>query len=224
MRRDIRHGARHRADGVVGHAHGRDAADRDAPMAGRRPATPVIEAGIRTEPPVSVPSAASAISAANHGAGAAAGPPRNALRVPRVSALADHRIGRDDAPCQLLHVGLADQHGALRLESPDHGSVAVGDMVRKVGGAAGGAHACRLDIVFEGDGHAVEEAEPAPPGRRPVAGIGLLPRPLRRGGDHRVKRGIELLDPREATLDRRPRGAGRRGRCGRPWLMFRPRS
>ena len=34
------------------------------PCVGRKPAMPVIEAGIRTEPPVSVPSAASAISAA----------------------------------------------------------------------------------------------------------------------------------------------------------------
>ena len=146
----------------------------------------------------------------DQGAGAAAGAPGNALRVPRIAALAEHRVGRDHTPGELLHVGLADQYRALGLEPPDHGSVAVGDVVGEVGGAAGGAHACRLDVVLERDGHAVQEAEPAPLGGRPVAGIGLFPRPLRRGRRHGVEHGIELLDPREAALDRRPCSAGQR--------------
>ena len=173
---------------------------RDACHGGRNPHR---AAGIRAERGVGHLSR-------DGGAGAAAGAPGNALRVPRIAALAEHRVGRDHAPGELLHVGLADQHRALGPKPADHGGVAVGDVVCEVGGAAGGAHACRLDVVLERDGHAMQETEPAPLGGRPVAGIGFCPRLLRRGRRHGVEHGIELLDPCETAFDRRPRSAGQR--------------
>ena len=114
--RDIRHGARHRADGVVRDADRRDAADRDAPMGGaqardarHRGRNPHRAAGIRAERGVGH-------LGRDGGAGAAAGAPGNALRVPRIAALAEHRVGREHTPGKLLHVCLADQYRALGLQ------------------------------------------------------------------------------------------------------------
>ena len=111
--RGVAHVARERAD--RGRATTRTRSGRTAttrPYVGFSPTTPQSEAGCRTEPPVSVPSAQTASPAGHRRRRPAGRPAGHAVEVPRVVYGSERRVLVRRAHRELVAVRLADQHGA----------------------------------------------------------------------------------------------------------------
>ena len=96
------------------------------PYVGFSPTTPQKDAGMRMEPPVSVPIAAATMPDADRRAGAAARAAGNTFRIERVAHRTEVRIVRRDAVGQFVHVGLAIEDGARLGELFDHRGVRSG--------------------------------------------------------------------------------------------------
>ncbi len=147
---------------------------------GLKPTIPVSAAGMRTEPPVSVPIAIShdAVNDGDRGAGRRAA--RHALAVARIAGGAEMRIGADPGEGELGHVGLGDDHGARRAQTPhDRG---IGGGRRRFFGEDFRAGPRRLagDIeqILDGDDRAIERPERYADGGPRVGGVGRGPRRL----------------------------------------------
>ena len=86
------------------------------------PTTPQHAAGIRIEPPVSLPKATSASPAPTATAEPLDEPPGTSLGVERVDRRSEPRVDPGHPERQLVQVGLADHHhGAFRLGRPGAG-------------------------------------------------------------------------------------------------------
>ena len=111
--------ARHRAR--RGRSSARAGSSRRAGRArsvGLKPTTPQQAAGIRIEPPESVPSAASASPAASAAAEPPLEPPATRPGARGFGTVAEVRVLRRDAVGELVQVRLADDRVAGRLEPP----------------------------------------------------------------------------------------------------------
>ena len=130
-------------------ASGKQPSIGTSPQVGLKPVTPQQAAGIRIEPPESVPSAASARPAASAAAEPPLEPPAIAARVARVRHRAEVLVLGGRAVGELVQVGLADVRVAGRLEQPHR----LGRLARHVLGeqdrAVGGDEPGRVEQVLD---------------------------------------------------------------------------
>ena len=77
---------------------------------------------------------------------------------------------------ELGHVELAQQHRSGLFQAGDDGGVVPGHEVVEHRGAAGGANALGVHLVFDRDGHAVERAAILAAGNLRLGVPGCLPR------------------------------------------------
>src|SRR6266849_5339633 len=192
------HGSRHGADVVERPGQRRDTKETDAAVGGFQPDDAAKSggdadrtAGIRTERTGAQP----------RGYGytrAAAGAARIALHVPGVIDPAEIRTGCDGG--ELVHVELAQQHGAGRVQPLDHRRVISRDLVFEHLGAARGFAARGGDDVFVSERNAVERTAIGATADLVFGYLRLAQRPLGGHGDIAIKLGIERLDAVEVSL------------------------
>ena len=91
----------------------------------------------------------------DHAGRTGAGTAADVIRVEAVRHRAVRRAGADQAGGELVEVGLADEDGAGGAQARDHASVGLG-LVGELGAGGGGRPAGGVDIVLDGEGHAVQ--------------------------------------------------------------------
>ena len=120
---------------------------------------PHSAAGWRMEPPVSVPRARGAWQPATAAAEPPDEPPGTPLGVPWIAA---HLIGavlRGRTHGELVHVGLAEEHGVFGFQALDHMRIVWRDEVAQNPGRTGRDDASGAEHVLDGHGHAGQFAE-----------------------------------------------------------------
>ncbi len=164
---------------------------------------PQYAAGIRIEPPVSVPSAKSQTPAATSAAEPLLEPPDVRLDVERVEG---HAVGRIDAARGVLEqVRLAEQLGPGRAEAGDDGRVALRRRADADGGGVRRHDSAYVDVVLDRHRHTVQRPVDALLGRLEGRDHGVQPRALGLepgvGGEQ-----LEVLPSRNGAA--RPRSPG----------------
>ena len=177
------------------------------PKLGFRPKMPVKPAGMRIDPPPSVPTCKAPMPSAQATAAPPLEPPGVLRDVPRIARDAGERAVGDRLPAELGRGRLADQHRALLAQPRGRRRVLVpGLIARDRAAAAQGRPAPGQQQVLDRGRHAVDQAgrRAAPPAVLGCARIGQ--RALSVDQAERVDRAIEPLDPVEhgaRHLDRR---------------------
>ena len=92
-------------------------------------------------------------------AGAAGRAARGEACAQRIFATAEPGVVVGGAERRFMHVEFAEDHRAAGLECTDDEGVAGGDVVAIVFSAAGGGHTGNVDIVFDRNRNAIEQAE-----------------------------------------------------------------
>ena len=181
------------------------------------PVRPQNAAGWRMEPPVSVPVAAAREPRGHERGAAARRAARHPAGVPRVRDGPAHAVLVRRAHRELVHVRLAERHGAGRRQSLDHGRVERRDVALEHPRAAGRRHGRGDEDVLVGQRQAVEG-----PARLPRRAA-LVGRPRRRaravGVDvhERVQRGAVRVDAFQERVGELDGGAlAARERGGQP--------
>ena len=191
------------------------------------PTTPQKDAGLRSDPPMSEPSASGTIPAASAHAAPPLDPPAErvgstGLRVTPKTGLKVCEPGRE-----LRHVGLADEDRPRLPDPLDQQVVVVGDGVGEDRRAVGRPPALQRVGVLHREGQAVQGAQHVAARLRLVGLRRGRPRPLDVEGHDRVELGVAGRDPgrgaaraarapRSHRRVRRPPGPVRwRGRSGR---------
>src|SRR3989442_14696537 len=82
----------------------------------------------------------------------------NASEVPGIADRAEVRIVGGDAVSELMHVGFAKQDSACAFELCDHHGVFFGNEFAQDFRTSRRSNACRIDIVLQRNGNAVERA------------------------------------------------------------------
>ncbi|MCY1429243.1 hypothetical protein D9M71_451530 [compost metagenome] len=93
--------------------------------------------------------------ARHHRGGTGTGTAADVFRLEGVAHRAIGRTGADQAGGELVEVGLADQDGAGRAQAGDHGRIGFG-AVGELRAGGGGGPAGGVDIVLDGERHAVQ--------------------------------------------------------------------
>ena len=124
------------------------------PKLGFNPATPQYEAGMRIDPPVSVPTAAKQRPAADRSRRAAAGTSGGAARIPRIVGLPEIRM--HGAVRVFQQVGLAEDDGAGLLQVAHQPGIGLRQAWAAGARGEGGWNACHVDQVLDRDRHAVQ--------------------------------------------------------------------
>ena len=162
-----------------------------------KPTTPLQAAGMRVEPPASVPTADRAHAGGERDRGAARGAAAGAVGRPGVARAAEQRrLGVGHVP-ELGRRGLADQDGAGALEARDRDGVLLGHVVLVDGGGERRAHALGVDEVLDVERHAVQGTELGALREGLVGGGGIGERLIRTQGDEAVAGGLHLLGARQ---------------------------
>ena len=136
-------------------ASGKQASSETRPQVGLNPTTAHQAAGIRIEPPESVPSARSAspaASAAALAAARAAGEPAGRARVRHRPVV---RVLRRDPVGELVQVRLADVHVAGLLEQRDRGRGSGGDVLGEEDRAVGRRQTLGVEEILDGQANAL---------------------------------------------------------------------
>ena len=172
------------------------------PRLGRSPTTPQNDAGLRSEPPMSEPSASGTMPDAS----AHAAPPRRAAgragRVDRVERRAEDRVERVRPGRELRHVGLADHRHAGPADPLDDQVVAVGDVVaRRAASRTSSASPATAWVSLNANGSPCSGPTSAPRGERLVGGRAPLAGPLLVERDDRVELGVALGDPGQVQVE-----------------------
>ncbi len=129
-------------------------------------------------------------------AGAAAG---DIVEMPRVFHRAEVRGLARRPHRELVHVGLADEHGTRAREAFDHVRIERRRVVGKHPRTAGRAHARGDEYVLVRDGDAGKRAA-GTPGHRRVGRLGVGQRTLGIDADEGIERRVERGDPVEKTV------------------------
>ena len=122
------------------------------------PTTPQKEAGIRIDPPVSVPVAISAMPVATATPEPPLEPPGVRLRVVGVANRPEVRIVGGDAVRQFVQSGLAEHHRPGGCELFRYRRIAVRDIIREEFRPGRRANPLGPDEVFMSDGDAMQQA------------------------------------------------------------------
>ena len=99
------------------------------PTDGRNPVTPQNAAGIRSEPPRSVPSARAIMPVARAAAPPPVEPPADFVGIPRISRASKHLVERVGAGRKLRAVRLAENHGTRCAQPADDKRIFLGYVV-----------------------------------------------------------------------------------------------
>ena len=194
------------------------------PWLGRRPTVPQKCAGMRTDPPVSVPSEAKTCRAATAAAEAPEDPPGggggggNTRRIPRIAAIAMVPVMAGRAGGEFRGAEGADLDRPGGVQPGENGRRALRDPVVEQDAAGGRDAAGPVEQVLVGDGDAVQR----------TAGFAARPARIRRrrggeralgvDGQEGVENGLLPLDPVEAGrgqfAGRNAAGPEQRRRCG----------
>ena len=161
------------------------------PKLGFSPNTPQQCDGMRTDPPMSVPSSKLVKPAATAAAEPPDEPPVVWPSVPRVVGAAEDLVEGLDVARPARRVGLAEHDRTRGLQPGDRGRVLRGDVVGQLDGAARGTDPLGLDRVLDGDRQAVERAELVATRAGRVGGVGRGSGALGVERDHRVDRRIQ---------------------------------
>ena len=137
-------------------ASGKQPSAETSPYVGLKPTIPQQAAGIRIEPPESVPSAASASPAASAAAEPPLDPTCDAPGRERIRHEAEVRVQRRDAVGELVQVRLADDRVASVLEEAHRLGRPVGHVVGEEDGAVGRRQAGGVEQVLD------REPDPGP--------------------------------------------------------------
>ena len=168
---------------------------------------PANAAGIRIEPPPSVPTCSGPRPAAAAGRGAAARPARRALEVPRIARDAEEQVVRGADPAHGRRVRLAEHDAAGGLQAGHDRRVLGGHVVAIERRAERRAHALGDDEILHGERHAVQRPQRgAALGQRALGGPRFPPCLLGRQRDKRVEARIELVDAIENRAEHLDRG------------------
>ena len=151
-------------------------------LLGFQPTMPQSAAGMRVEPPVSVPIAISHMPSADRDRAARGRAARHARAVERIARRAVMRIGADAGEGEFAHVGLGDDHRAGRAQPLHHRRVGRGEQpfVGQHARARPRHFAGDVEQVLDADDRAVERTER-------LAGLGP-----RIGGIGRGARGLGI--------------------------------
>ena len=171
------------------------------PRDGLMPNRPLMPAGMRIEPPPSLPCANGSIPAAT----AAAAPPLE----PPASRVGSHghRAGAAEVvvgvagEAELGGVGLADADGAGGGQRRDHVVVDVGHEIGRHAGAERRPHTGGVVQVLDRGGDAVQRRQVLAREHGGIGAGGGGQRPLRRHREEGAEAGVEGLDPRERVPD-----------------------
>ena len=160
----------------------------------------------------------------NRGGGPARRAARHALSIPGIAAHTVKTALVGGAHRELVHIGLAERHGAGGMQALDHGGVVGrGEIVEHARGATR-AHTPRAKNVFVCDGNPRERPGPA---RRAalVGGPRLSPGARRIDGNEAVEIAIGRFDTRQRLFRERDTGgrAGLQGRAQGGESLFEPR-
>src|SRR5688572_6063361 len=110
------------------------------------------------------------------------------------------RRSRRAAPRKLLHVLLADEHGACVLEEPNDVRVFSRDAFRKQCAPAGRLYARCINQVFQSDRDAMQWTTPLAGANLAFSRARLGQRTVVHDGDESVEYWIELLDASETGV------------------------
>ena len=146
------------------------------PGEGRKPTTLQKLAGLRSEPPMSLPSAIGTMPRGERHRGAAARAAARLGRVIGVERPAEDLVERLRAGAELGRIGLADRDGAGRLDALDDQPVVLRHVVLVDRRAPRGAETARRHEVLVRDGQAEQRAAVLAAGERGVGGAGLVER------------------------------------------------
>ena len=178
------------------------------PCVGLMVATPLQCAGQRSEPPMSLPCAMVPMPAATAEARAARGAAAGDVRVPGIERQSVQRIVGEAAEREFRRVGKADDDRAGLLQVTHHGRIRRRDEVLVGGNAVEIGPAFVVDVLLDGDGHAVQQPEFAALGALLVGRMRGLQRVLAEIDDDRVQPGIDRMHPLQMRLDGLHRGDG----------------
>ncbi len=172
---------------------------------------PQAAAGMRIEPPVSVPMVASAMPAATLAADPPLDPPGDRVGIVRVARRPERRVlvGRPER--ELVQVGLADEHRAGLAQVGDRRRIAFGDVAVAHARRRGRRHAADVEQVLDRDRHAVQRTAVVAGGQL-LIGLARLPQRLvGHHEDERVQPRVVGLDAAQASF-----GDAHRGELPRP--------
>ena len=128
---------------------------------------PHAAAGMRIDPPVSVPTVPSDMPVATATAEPPLDPPGRSRRIVRIAHRPEARILAGRAERELVQVGLADEHRAGLAQASRHDGIGVGDVIAAHQRSRGGRHALLIDQVLQRDRDAVQRADAASGRRSP---------------------------------------------------------
>ena len=168
----------------------------------RKPKTLFQAAGLRSEPPMSLPSATGSMSSASATAAPPLDPPRRQPLVEGVARRAEHFVVGLRAEAEFRHVGLADDDGAGGAHALDDVAVLLRHEIGEDARAEGGAQALRQRQVLDRDRQAEQRPGLGAAGKPEVGGLGLgkdFCAPAQR--DDRIDRAVDGLDAVEKCAD-----------------------
>ena len=134
---------------------------------------PQAAAGMRIEPPVSVPIVASAMPAATLAADPPLEPPGDRVGSCWMTGGTEGGFLVGRAERELVEIGLPDQHGPGFPQGHDHRRVVAGDVPLAHAGRGGGRRPGDIDQVLDGDRDAVQRTAIAS-GRELAIGLARL--------------------------------------------------
>ena len=180
---------------------------------------PVQDAGIRIEPPPSVPTCSGPRPGRGRRRGAAAGAARGAIEVPGIARDPVEEVVRGADPAEGRRVRLAQHDGAGRFHARHDGRVLGRHVVAVERCPERRAHPFGDHEVLDRERHAVQRPERrAPLAERPLGGPGVAPRLIGRQRHEGVQVRVEPVDAVEHRvhhLDRRDlAAANERGQLG----------
>ena len=161
---------------------------------------PQAAAGMRIDPPVSVPSVASAMPGGDARRRSAARAAGRARRIVRIARRTERRVLVRRAERELVQVGLADEHRAGLPQMGDGRRVALGDVALAHARRRGGRRAADVEQILDRDRHAVQRSAVVAGGELAVGVARLLPRLVGHDQDEGVQPRVVRLDPPQALV------------------------
>ena len=134
---------------------------------------PQAAAGMRIDPPVSVPTRAERHAGGDRGRRSAARPTWRSRRIVRIAHRSKSRVFARRPEREFMEVGLADEHRARFAQASGDDGVAGRDVIVPDQRSRGRPHAFLIDQILERDRNAVQRSD-APARRDLLVGLPRL--------------------------------------------------